>query len=138
MKHMNGQEDPLYRLSSHHLELLESLSDEQKINIYMLALSNKRLLLLYAINLFSYIIPPVLVIINLMAVVVTFQTSRLLYGNLAGLIIAPFAFLPVIGLIVVAATGSKASKKLLKYGFKVTMDSDSLVPVHEWIEKSLP
>lgn len=111
----------------------EQLTRDEKIELYELAMAYQSLLRLYPINIFSYIFPPVLLIVSIVAIFLVFRTSRRLYGILAACLISPLAFLPFIGLAVIWIILKKAGKTLDTHGFDVTMDKKSLEPITAWL-----
>lgn len=91
---------------------------------------------LYPMILFSYIFPPVLLILSIIAIFFVFRVASRLYGTVSAAVIAPFAFLPFIGLLVIFLIMRKANIIIEKYGFNITMDKKSLEPMEKWLAEA--
>ena len=113
------------------------LTRDEMINLYELAVAYQALVRLYPINIFSYIFPPALLIVSIIAIFLVFRTSRRLYGIFAACLISPLAFLPFIGLAVIWFILKKTDQTLKTYGFDVTMDKKSIEPITEWLVEGM-
>ena len=119
------------------LEDQENLEYNEKVRIFELAVTNQALMRLYPMILFSYIFPPVLLILSIIASFFVFRVTRRLYGTLSAALIAPFAFLPFVGLLIIFLIMRKANMVIEKYGFNITMDKKSLEPIEKWLSEGL-
>jgi len=123
--------------SSSSVERSDKLTRDEKIKLYELAVAYQSLLRLYPFNIFSYIFPPVLLVVSVVAIFLAFRTSNRLYGVLAAYFISPLVFLPFIGLAVIWIILKNAGKRLETSGFDITMDKTSLEPMLAWLEKEI-
>ena len=117
------------------LEDRQDLEYSNKVRLFELAVTNQALIRLYPMVLFSYIFPPLLLILNVIAIFFVFRVARRLYGILMAAVISPFAFLPLIGLLVIFLVMRKANTVIEEHGFVITMDKNSLEPLKDLLAK---
>jgi hypothetical protein len=130
---MTDKYDP-YHTPEAALENRETFDADERRGLYALARANQYLMRVYLITLFSYLFPPLLLLMSIVAIPFTFRVAVIQYGGLVAIVIAPLAFLPIIGLIVMAYVAHEVNKRLQAYGFDLKMDAASLEPIQAWAE----